>query len=274
MSKTEATKKRRIHISAHPADRYLYFDRVMRAVELVDGCVAAFCPFPNDTGCDLPEDADTLVVLASVKYFVWQNSGFQSEFLRAKERGVRVVPILLEKEAINLLNMRLGKLQYIDATADGFDFALDELYAHLANPEPRAVDESLPSVFISYRKSDGEHLSDILKIIEGSPKYGSFNLWYDRIIYPGDNYSTAILRALTECDLFILLVSPAVLEEGNYVMRVEYPEARKLGKRILPVEILPTDRAALAEKFPDLPKCVSIKQVGAIHSAIGSMINR
>ena len=129
-------------------------------------------------------------------------------------------------------------------------------------------------MFISYRKADKPALYELVRIIEGSPSYKKINLWYDEIIAPGENYSAAIMRELKGCDLFILLVTPKVLEQGNYVHRIEYKTARELGKRIIAVEAERTDRQALLEMYDGLPRCVGIKQVGALYSVIDEIVER
>ena len=260
----------RVHISAHPADRYLYLEAVLRVLETIDGCSVSYTDAPSDTRQDLPKDADTLVVLATERYFTWQNSGYESECLAAKSRGIRIIPVMLQGHIVDLVNMRCSKTQYIDAS-ENFDFALDALRAHLLNPVPRVVDESLPSVFISYRRQEKEALKALLAVLEKAPNYSSFNLWYDEIIAPGDNYSYSIMKALEKSDLFILLVTPSILEGYNYVMRAESPTAKKQGKKIVAVEAIKTDRVLLNEKYPDLPKCISIKQAGALYARLQVM---
>ncbi len=263
----ELKQQRHIHISGHPADRYLYFDRVFDMLRSIEGCAVTYTDAPQDTRQDLPDGVDVLVVLATEQYFAWQNSGYESEYLMAKSRGVRVIPLMLQAHIVDLVNMRLSKSQYIDAS-DDFDFALSALYAHIKNSEPRCVDESLPSVFISYRRREKDALHRLVDIIKKAPNYDAFTLWYDEIIAPGDNYSHAIMKALDESDLFILLVTPSILEDGNYVMRAEYPTAKKQGKKIVAIEVIKTDRVSLAKKYPDLPKCISLKQAGALYARL------
>lgn len=261
-------KKRQIFISAHPADRYAYLDQVIAAVNSTGTCAAVYNPVPGDKGPELPEGVDTLVLLASIKYFTWANSGYDSEYAAAVRDGIRVIPVMIEPgpNVIDLINMRCGKTQYIDATED-LGFGMDTLRAHLTASE-REVDESLPSVFISYRRADKEHLYKLVKIIESAPAYGGINLWYDEIIAPGENYSKAITRQLENCDLFILLVTPNLLEKSNYVWRVEYKTAKAMRKRILAIEAEKTDKKQLADLYWGLGRIADIRHPGAVHAVI------
>lgn len=263
--------KKRIFISAHPVDRIDWLDRIVETVESTERCTAVYNPVPSDK-LGLPENIDAVVVLASVKYFTWANSGYTSEFFAAVRDGVRVIPILIEgnQNTVDLVNMRLGKIQYIDA-AENPEFAMSTLFAHLV-AEERVVDRSLPSVFISYRKKDREYMHELVKQIERYEHFDKINLWYDEIITPGENYSKSILRELDECDLFILVVTPNILEPSNYVKKVEYKRAESAGKRIIAIEAEKTDKTALKEAFSGLTAPVGIKQSGAIFSVLTELI--
>ena len=264
--------KRRIFISAHPADRYGLIERVAEAIERAEGCEAVYHPAPSDKGPFLPEGVDTLVVLASIKYFAWANSGYTSELQAAISAGIPVIPIALEdrQNLTDLLNMRCGKVQFINAARDGVDLALDALTARLS-AAVRVVDESLPSVFISYRRADREAMLRLVETVKASPYADKINLWYDMVIEPGENYSLSILSEIRKCRLFILLVTPRILEPSNYVYRVEYKLARKLGKRMLSVEAERTDRRALDAMY-SLGRTVDIKHPDAVLSVIGEIV--
>lgn len=267
----ETDVKRKIFISAHPIDRYEYLDAIAATINEIEDCVAVYNPAPNDKGPALPKDVDAIVVVASLKYFVWANSGYASEYFAAVREGIKIIPILIEstQNVIDLVNMRCGKLQYIDATED-LGFALDTLRAHLTSHE-RAVDESLPSVFISYRRADRELLHSLIRTVEESSSYSKVNVWYDEIIAPGENYSSSIMKQLKNCNLFILLVTPNILESNNYVWRVEYKTAKDMRKRILAVEAEKTDKQKLAEMYGNLGHMIDIKHKGAIDSVISEI---
>lgn len=261
-----------VFISAHPADRYEWLDGVVEAIEGTGECVAIYNHAPSDTDKELPGGIDVFVILASVKYFTWANSGYASEYAAAVRDKIKILPILIEgnQNTVDLVNMRLGKIQYIDAT-ENKEFAMSELAAHLTAKE-REVDRTLPSVFISYRKRDSAELDTLVGELERFPESDKINVWYDKIIAPGENYSDSIMRELRGCDLFVLLVTPSILEAGNYVHRVEYKEAKALGKRIIAVEAKKTDRTCLQQMYDALPRCVALKQTGAIYSILGELI--
>ena len=91
-------------------------------------------------------------------------------------------------------------------------------------------------------------------------------------IAPGENFSKSILRELDGCDLFLLLVTPNLLEPSNYVRKVEYKRAKDAGKRIIAIEAEKTDKAALRDAFAGLTSPVGMKQSGAIFSVLTELL--
>ncbi len=260
---------RRVHISAYPGERYLYFDRVLDSLSKLPNVQISYSEKPTDGQNDLPSDTSALVILASERYFTAKNSGYNSEYIKAKERGLLVLPLLFDTGIINLLNTRCGKTQYILASGD-FQSALSALNSKLSEGFP-SNEHSKPCIFVSYRKKDRALLDELVLQIEKYTDSKNISIWYDSSITPGDNYAAEIDNALTNCKLFILLVSPSLLEKDNFVMRYEYPKAKQLGKKIIAVEGKKTERKALAKYFPDLPCPVNFRQFGAIEAQINKL---
>ena len=67
-----------------------------------------------------------------------------------------------------------------------------------------------------------------------------YQVWQDIEIKPGQLWENEILDALQQCDLGILLVSPAFLV-SNYILDKEIPLLVNLGKVIIPVALYPID---------------------------------
>ncbi len=259
-------EKTRVHLSANPSERYLYFDKVYDCLSALDSIEMSFCPCPDDSSNDLPDGVKTLVILTSEKYFTAQNSGYISEYLKAKEKGTEVIPLLFDENIINLLNTRCGKTQYI-SVGQSLDTALAVLSQRLVSKAP-AENSELPQVFISYRKEDRAELNKLLDIMAEFKCRDKFSVWFDGDILPGDRYEQKITSALKKSELFILLVTPNLLKENNFVKRVEYPAARALNKKIIAVEAVKTNRKELSECFPRLSNPVTLKQCGAIEAEL------
>ncbi len=116
----------KVHISACPSERYLYFDKVQSYLSALKGVEVSFCLSPLDGENNLPNDATHLVILATEKYFTTKNSGYLSEYLKASERGIVVIPLLFEEGIINLINTRFKKTQHI-SMFNSFEEGLQKL---------------------------------------------------------------------------------------------------------------------------------------------------
>lgn len=272
LSQNGATEKHRkcVLLSMHPVDRCRYFDSLSASILAGNNGTVCFSGFPSDL---VPVDFEgvfAVVAAVSEKYMTWNNSGFVSETLAAVERGIPILPILLEDGIENLFNTRCGKFHFLRAP-DGrlTEPLLARVNAHLSALSESAVKIAAEGeIFISYRKQDAAELERLVRVLKAWPEGKTVSLWYDKSLNPGENYQKIIFDRLRGCALFLLLVTPHLLEEGNYVMRVEYPLALREKKRILPVMMRKTDLARLQCLFPGLPKCVTDSQPGAVFAAL------
>ena len=97
-------------------------------------------------------------------------------------------------------------------------------------------------VFLSYRKKDRKHAQRLMRLIHENRQFRDIAIWYDEFLVPGESFNEAIRDAFNKSSLFAMAVTPHLEEEGNYVMRVEYPMARNRKKEnddfgIVPVEM-------------------------------------
>jgi TIR domain len=101
-------------------------------------------------------------------------------------------------------------------------------------------------VFVSYARANSYLASQLLKRFKeqaGASKRFRYLFWQDRDILVGEDWRQAIARALDECTLGLLLVSPAFLG-SQYVRKKELP--RFVGNRakpVIPVMLQPVDLA-------------------------------
>ena len=127
-------------------------------------------------------------------------------------------------------------------------------------------------LFLSYRKKDRDNAIAIMKNIHDTEEGRRIAIWFDDFLIPGEDYREQINDYLKGSDAVILSVTPNILEEGNYVRRVEYPDAKdKLSKKILPVEAVLTDPAELKIAFPGLDTLISISDLNALNDNLKSI---
>ena len=84
-------------------------------------------------------------------------------------------------------------------------------------------------------------------------------VWYDEYLVPGENFNDAIRSVLEKGRLFVLVVTPSLLEKDNYVMLHEYPAAKESGKPILPAQMVKTDREKLEACYKEIPDSVDVR---------------
>ena len=255
----------------HPIDRYLYFNPLVESVLNSHNCTVCYLDSPLDSKTYNLDEIDILIIGITEKYITWNNSGFISEALPAINKGIPVLPVMLESGIVNLFNTRCGKLHYIENIGESFSKeSLLKINNHIAAvfSDKSSDEDEKPKIFISYRKCDSELLIRLADNIKSHSKGNKVSLWYDQSLNPGDNYSTTIIEQIEKCDLFLMLITPNILEPNNYVMRIEYPLAVKRKKQIIPIVMQKTDLKRLSELYPDIPKYITRTQIGGIFSKI------
>ena len=106
-------------------------------------------------------------------------------------------------------------------------------------------------MFISYRRKDQPLITGLKECIYSDPELEGVACWYDEFLTPGENFNDTIMSALTHADVFLMMLTPSMLEKDNYVIRIEYPAAVESRKPIVPVEVVPTDPRGLTEAYDE-----------------------
>ncbi len=213
-----------------------------------------------------------LVVLAVTPQLLSEKNGTCETVLSvALKNHIPVLPIALENGLATKFGARYAKIQVIskyvaDQTATPYDQVLSSfldsvlIKDEIAGKIHSAFDTRF---FLSYRKKDREQAQRLMRLIHSNELLWDAAIWYDEFLVPGEKYNDAIKAALEESDLFLLAVTPNLLEEKNYVMVNEYPTAQEMGKPIVPVELVPTDPEALKACYPGLPTLTNEKDASS-----------
>ena len=114
-------------------------------------------------------------------------------------------------------------------------------------------------VFLSYRKKDRKYAQELMRLIHMNEFCRDIAIWYDEFLTPGENFNESIIQAIQKSGLFVLTVTPNLVNEKNYVMTEEYPLAQKEGKIILPAEMVETNKSDLFSAFKNIPKCINAR---------------
>jgi hypothetical protein len=123
-------------------------------------------------------------------------------------------------------------------------------------------------VFLSYRKKDRKYAQELMRLIHKNDFCRDIAIWYDEFLTPGEDFNNSIEEALGKSELFVLAVTPNLVNEINYVMTEEYPKAKELGKVILPAELVATDKKELSKKYENIPTPVDAHNDNALTEAL------
>lgn len=260
-------KKQNVFITGHPADSRWFAVLADDVLNLWD------CKVYVDAD-QQPEDLEdhylslngmNLVILVITENFLMtENKARDVDFPYLMEKKIPVLPIVLKEGMEIAFNSICGDLHLLNKSAADYVpklqdhlsklFGDDELHGEVQNAFAGAA-------FLSYRKKDREHALQLMNLIHQFDQCLDLAIWYDDFLTLGEDYDEEIDYHLNRGQIFILAVTPNLLEEGNYVLSIEYPNAVRLGKKIIPVELIATDRKTLREKFPGLPECVPVGDV-------------
>ena len=256
--------KPRVYFCCHFEDFDKYFESVSDEILAKQNCAMWYCDEKvvrnEDFFADLKQ-MQLFVMPVTTNLLCTENEALDFEFKFAIENHIPVLPLMQENGLEELFNKKCGDLQFLDknntdTTAISYDEKLKKYLEsvligdELAEKIRAAFDAY---VFLSYRKKDRRYAQELMRLIHKNEFCRDIAIWYDVFLAPGENFNDSIKEALQKSGLFVLAVTPNLVNEPNYIMTTEYPMARHEGKPILPAELVPTDREQLSEKYEDIP---------------------
>ena len=261
--------KPRIYFTCHPGDFDLYFDNVCEQIFRTHDCVICYtedmsAPYEDENRKYDLEQMNLFVIPVTFSLLKGGCRALDIDLPFAREHHIPVLPLMMEHGLTALFTQSFGKVQYLtpgqmDETALSYEEKLESyLNGVLLGDEIRKRVQAVfdTYIFLSYRKKDRRYANELMRLIHKNPLCRDIAIWYDEFLVPGEDFNENIALALEKSSLFTLLVTPNLLEDQNYVMRVEYPEAKKAGKEILPVEMVQTDSLQMAAKYLEIPVSV------------------
>ena len=260
--------KARVYFTCHPDDFDKYFDRICSDVLAGQDCAIYYTADMSEPIDEADMDSDLgqmnlILVPITFRLLTEDSRAMRVDVAYAKEKKIPILPFMMEKGIDSFYSRKecFGERQYLspystDTTEISYNDKLKKyLEATLISDElARRVRAAFDAyVFLSYRKKDRRYANELMRIIHNIPGCRDIAIWYDEFLTPGESFMDNISRALSNSRLFTLLVTPSILEEGNFVMDKEYPAAREMGMDILPAEMVETDRDRLCLGFADIP---------------------
>ena len=277
--------KPNVYFSCHPDDFNEYFKEYSDKILRVHNCVVWYESEPE---ADYDRE-DLEINLSQMQVFIMpvtrrllttKNRVMDMELPLALKKHIPVLPLLMEDNLDSAFSERFGDLQYLvpndeDKTRRRFEYKFETfIKAVLADSslteKVRAAFAAY--IFLSYRKVDRKKALELMRLIHRHPLYRDIAIWYDEFLTPGEDFNREIRQMLQNSDIFVLVVTPSLLEKDNYVMAKEYPAVIKQKKPILPIEMEETDRDRLEGYYEALPPCVPGEETEAFQAALSEKL--
>lgn len=204
----------------------------------------------DDLGMKLLE-MKLFVVIISTNYLANDSLSKNWEYGFAVEHHIPVLPIAVESGLeeyfaveMNRIHDGYGDIQLLrSAVTDRTEISYYQKLARdlgtilLGNGDVERIKQAFSGkVFLSYRKKDRKYANELMHTIHSIPSLRNVSIWFDEFMSSGEKWGDQIEDALTQSDVFLLMVSPSITEPDNYVIREEYPAARKHDKTIISVK--------------------------------------
>ena len=198
---------------------------------------------------DILKEMQLVVFAVTSKFLHEKHRATDMELPMALKNHIPVLPIMLENGLGYEFSNTCAKIQVVrkyetDTTATPYEEVLQAfLNSVLVGDELAELVRSAfdAYIFLSYRKKDRKHAQRLMRLIHENKQFQVIAIWYDEFLIPGEGFNEAIKDAFEKCSLFAMAVTPYLEEDGNYVMRVEYPMARDRRSENNDFEIIPVE---------------------------------
>lgn len=263
-----AGDKDRVAVLCHPGDLE-EAEEVARELLSVYDCriYLSRCSANRLSEGEAEELKTALSEMSLVAYLVSRrflaDGGVVREYLIPGLMGrTRTMPVQIEPGLEEMFDAVIGPFQMINRTKSDYELQLEAFVEQCVDvhhrvgmsDEMRAIAQGLFRArgFVSYRKKDLVCLKQLFRTLRKSPELQDVSLWYDNALHPGENYNSQIQEKLEEADFVLFVVTPSLLEPGNYVLEQEYVQAVNQHKTMAAVIMKDVPREAFKEAYPDL----------------------
>ncbi len=283
---TDPAKKEKVYFCCHPDEFSQFFEEISDDILKRQNCAVWYRdekdPYNEEEHFHDLSRMQLFVMPVTTKLLNTKNRALDVDFRFAVDHHIPVLPLMQESGLIKQFSEKCGDLQYLDKfkrddTAISYDEKLSRFLSdilvgdELAEKIRNAFDAY---VFLSYRKKDRKYAQELMRLIHKNDFCRDIAIWYDEFLTPGENFNDSIREALEKSGLFVLAVTPNLVNETNYIMTTEYPMAKKENKPILPAELVPTDKDMLSEKYEDIPECTDARNPAALSDALLAAIKK
>ncbi|MDR0350844.1 MAG: tetratricopeptide repeat protein, partial [Coriobacteriales bacterium] len=211
--------------------------------------------------------ASLVVVLASPAFF---ERGYPIGYAEAKACGSAILPIAASGSLLPELSEREDSVHALAMDDPEYRVRLKaQLDAFLGSSELQAEVKKLAfdgSIFLSYRKKDIALAREFMRRLHDIEDLRRVAIWYDDYLMAGRDFNAQITDAIMSTGAFVLLVTPHLLEQGNYVMTTEFPYAIAHGRPVLAIENQETDKERFDQLYPEATDFARIDDARGVSS--------
>lgn len=264
--------KQKIYFACHPDDLHRYIGEITDDIFETQNCAVYYSD--SELDCTVEElivylsEMQLFVVPITKKLLTEKTRVMDIEIPHALRRHIPILPLMQEDFLVEPFREIFGDLQYLnmhiqDTTAISYEEKLKKYLDEIlvSDDTVKKVRSAFRAyIFLSYRKKDRKYAQNLMRMIHKNDFCRDIAIWYDEFLIPGESFNNAIGDALNKSELFALVVTPNLINEENYIMKVEYPHARRVGKTILPVEMVETDRETLEKSYEGIPACIDTNE--------------
>ena len=260
------TNKQKVYFSCHPDDFGPYLDLLVNDIMRHSDCAVFYdetpdAPYNEYDYKNLLLSASLMVVPVTKNFLSRPNRSRELDIKFAAENFIPVLPVMMQEGLVQSFNAIVGDMQFLDRTAkDDTAVSYDEKLRNyidsvlVDNEMLQQIQNAFDArIFLSYRKKNRASANKLMRLIHRQDFCRDIAIWYDEMLVAGEDFNKSIKSAIEKCDIFAVAVTPKMLEKDNYVLAEELPFAKALGKEIFAVKVQPTDDAAIAETFGDIP---------------------
>ena len=259
--------KAKVYFCCHEKDFDRYFDIISDELLELCSCSVWYKGEKGTADSDDLGEMSLFVMPVTSQLMYTENDALKTEFAFALNNNIPVLPVMMEDGLVQIFNEKCGDIQFLDRNnADITAISYKEKLGKYLNSvligdelaeKIRAAFDAY--IFLSYRKKDRKYAQELMKLIHKNDFCRDIAIWYDEFLTPGEDFNDSIKAALEKSGLFVMTVTPNLVNEENYIVNTEYPMAKKAHKPVVPFEMVPTDREKLNEIFEELPAVADSK---------------
>ena len=195
-------------------------------------------------------EAQLMIVLVSNNFLNQSGQdGSMDEYLAAIKNNIPVLPIAIQSGIEEDFNEKCGKIELIFKYHENYQEILKENVCRLLTLmeiKNQVREHFYGNIFLSYRREDLKYAKKSMKEVHSFDICADVGIWYDGELVPGKDYEEEIFRNLKRCNFVLMMITPRLLEQKNFIMEA-YPRVKALGIKILPYMVENIERETYKE---------------------------